>query len=292
MLNGTQDFTTEDLEYLRHGDRPLMMRLFRPKGAGPFPIVIDLHGGAWNSGDLSDCQGRDEVLVNAGLAVAALDFRQAADRYPTSLQDINYAIRWIKANAEKLKLDPKRVGLSGQSSGGHLAALAALRPDDRRYTGIALDSGLGVDGGVNGGVDARVVCVALEWPVINPLSRYHHALRSLENPATAGWVERIPEFHDTYWGDEQTMAEGNPMLALERGEDVETPPTLWLQGDPDIVHDYHDPDSGQDLNEPERFAQLYRNAGGAFEMVRVPQAERSEPRSFEPLVPFFNKHLT
>ena len=160
MLNGTRDFTTEDLEYLRHVDQPLMMRLFRPEGEGLFPIVIDLHGGAWNTGDLSGCQVRDEVLVKAGLAVAALDFRHGADRYPTSLQDINYAIRWLKANAEELALDPARVGLSGQSSGGHLAALAAMRPNDPRYTEITLDSDTKVDAGV--------VCVALEWPVINP----------------------------------------------------------------------------------------------------------------------------
>lgn len=284
MLNGTQDFTTEDLEYLRHTDQPLMMRLFRPEGEGPFPIVIDLHGGAWNTSDLSSCQVRDEVLVKAGLAVAAVDFRHGADRYPTSLQDINYAIRWLKANAEKLALDPKRVGLSGQSSGGHLAALAAMRPHDPRYTEIILDGDTKVDAGV--------VCVALEWPVINPLSRYHHALRSLQNPDTAGWVGRIPEFHHTYWVDEETMTEGNPMLALERGEDVETPPTIWLQGEPDIVHDYHDPNSGQDLNEPERYAQNYRNAGGEFQMVRVRQGERSEPKSFKHLARFFKKYLT
>jgi len=87
------------------------------------------------------------------------------------------------------------------------------------------------------------------------------------------------------------MAEGNPLLALERGEAIETVPALWLQGDPDIVHDYHDPDSGQALNEPERFAQLYRSAGGDMEIVRVPYETRGEPASFENLVPFFMRHL-
>lgn len=283
MRDGDQEFTTEDIVYLRHGDRPLMLRLFKPLGDGPFPIVVDIHGGAWNTSDLTGCKVRDEVLVKAGIAVAALDFRHAADGYPSSLQDINYAVRWLKARAGELDIDAGRVGLSGQSSGGHLAALTAMRPDDPRYSEIA------VDGGET--VDARVVCVAMEWPVINPLSRYHHALRSLENPETAGWVGRIPEYHHTYWGDEATMSEGNPMLALERGEDVETPPAIWLQGEPDMVHDYHDLESGQDLNEPDRFVQNYRNAGGEIEIVRVNQAERSEPDSFEHLATFFNKHF-
>ena len=284
MRDSADEFSTEDIEYFRHGERPLMLRLFKPVGEGPHPIVVDLHGGAWNTGDLNGCQVRDEVLVRSGFAVAALDFRHGADGYPTSLQDINYAIRWLKANASDLDLDPGRVGLSGQSSGGHLAALAAMRPEDPIFSEIAL--------GADVKVDARVVCVALEWPVINPLSRYRHALRSLENPDTAGWVGRIPEYHHTYWKDEETMTSGNPMLILERGETVETPPAIWLQGEPDRVHDYHDPDSGQALNEPERFIHNYRNAGGEIEIVRVSQEKRSEPESFEHLATFFSRHLT
>ena len=81
------------------------------------------------------------------------------------------------------------------------------------------------------------------------------------------------------------------MLILERGEAVETPPAIWLQGEPDRVHDYHDPDSGQALNEPERFIQNYRNAGGEIEIVRVSQEKRSEPESFEHLATFFNRHF-
>ena len=284
MGDGTHEFTTKDIEYLRHGDRPLMLRLFTPAGEDPFPIVVDLHGGAWNTGDVTGCQIRDEVLVNAGLAVAALDFRHGADGYPTSLQDINYAIRWLKLNSEKLNINPSRLGLSGQSSGGHLAGLTAMRPTDPRYSEIVLNA--------NTNVDARVACVAMAWPVINPLSRYHHALRSLENPDTSGWVGRIPEYHDIYWRDEETMAEGNPLLALERGENVETPPAIWLQGEPDVVHDYHDPDSGQDLNEPERFIRHYRNAGGEIEIVRVKQKARSEPESFQHLATFFHRYLS
>ena len=283
MYNGTQNFTSTDMVYLRHAGSPLMMRLYRPVGEGPFPIVIDLHGGAWNTGDLSGCQVRDEVLVKAGLAVAAIDFRQGAERYPSSLLDINFCIRWLKVKSQALLLDSSRVGLSGQSSGGHLAALAAMRPKDPRYTEIPLES--------DSDVDASVVCVALEWPVINPLSRYHHALRSLKNTNTADWVGEIVEFHHTYWADEKTMEEGNPMLALERGEPVETPPTIWLQGKPDIVHDYHDLGSEQELNEPERFQQNYLNAGGELDIVHVPQENRSEPDAFEYLTKFFLKHF-
>ena len=76
------EFTTEDVEYLRHGDKPLIARLYKPKGDGPFPAVIDLHGGAWNSGDLTGTQGLDQTLAKNGFVVASLNFRHAADGYP------------------------------------------------------------------------------------------------------------------------------------------------------------------------------------------------------------------
>jgi acetyl esterase/lipase len=284
MATVTQHFTTDDIEYLRHGDRPLMMRLFRPLGEGPFPVVVDLHGGAWNDGDFTRCQDHGEGWTRQGLAVAALDFRHAADRYPTSLADINYAIRWIKARAEELRLDAARVGLAGQSSGGHLAMLTAMRPHDPRYTEIPLGEGASA-------IDASVACVGMAWPVMNPLSRYRHAKRCVAADGASSWADGMPRKHEIYWVDEETMAEGNPMLALERGESVEILPALWVQGKPDIVHDYLDPDSDAGVNEPERFARNYRNAGGEIEVVYVDYPTREGPPSIEPLGAFFRKHL-
>ena len=283
MLTETQTHTAEDLEYLRHGDRSMMMRLFRPAGPGPFPVVLDLHGGAWTKGAMSECYARDEFLADGGIAGAALDFRHAADGYPTSLIDINYAIRWLKANAAELGLDPARVAVTGQSSGGHLAMLAAMRPADPRYASIALDGGASVD--------ATVRCVGMTWPVINPLSRYRRAVRLRDDANPPDWIGDIPERHDLYWKTEAAMAEGNPMLALENGEAVETPPAIWVQSRPDPVHDYRDPESPLDLNEPERFAANYRKAGGEIEVVYIDKAGRNTPASHEPLLRFFREHL-
>ena len=284
MASELRTIATTDVAYLDHGGEPLMMRVFVPDGGGPFPAVIDLHGGAWNRGDLTTCRERDEALADAGIVAAAIDFRHAGDGYPSSLADINYAIRWFKAHAEEFGADAGRIGLSGQSSGGHLAMLAAMRPDDPRYAAIPLDGG-------PADIDAGVRCVGMSWPVINPLSRYRHAKRVQARAAPPDWVAEIPECHDRYWVTEAAMEEGNPMLALERGEDVETPPALWVQGRPDEVHDYLDLDSDADLNEPERFAANYRAAGGEIELLYIDQASRSSPTSFEPLARFFNRHL-
>lgn len=81
------------------------------------------------------------------------------------------------------------------------------------------------------------------------------------------------------------------MLALERGEGVELLPAIWFQGQPDPVHDYRDPDSPLDLNEPERFVENYRKAGGTMDLVHVEQANRSDPSLLGPLVEFFRKNL-
>ena len=284
MPTKTFEFTTEEVEYLRHGNAPLVLRLFKPNGEGPFPTVIDLHGGAWAHGDLNECRARDEVLAKAGLLVAALNFRHAGDGYPASMVDINYAIRWLKAHAAQLKTRADLVAISGQSSGGHLAMLAAMRPNDPRYTVVPLPAGSPF-------VEATVRCVAMSWPVINPLSRYRHARRSRDSANPPAWVGDLPERQDLYWKTEANMAEGNPMLALERGEKVLTPPALWVQGRPDPVHDYHDPESDFQGNEPERFATNYRQAGGAMEVLYIDQAVRSTAASFDPVAAFFHKQM-
>ena len=99
-------FTTEDVCYLKHGERQIMARVFKPEGAGPFPAYVDLHGGAWNNGDLNDRTSLGEYLAQRGYVMVTLNFRHAADGYPTSLADINYGIRWTKAHAKELKVNP------------------------------------------------------------------------------------------------------------------------------------------------------------------------------------------
>jgi len=286
------DYTVADFNYLEvkdgeHQDGAQRLRLFMPVGTGPFPLVLDLHGGAWCNGDLKDCEPRDLVLVQHGLAVAAVNFRHAGAGYPASLVDINYAVRWLKAHAGKLGLRADRVGLSGQSSGGHLAMLAAMRPGDPGYASIPLPSEA-TQGGSS--PDASVQAVAMQWPVINPLSRYRNACRLRDSGQPPAWVGDIPSRHDLYWKTEEAMTEGNPMLILERGEKAVLPPVLWIQGKPDPTHDYRDPDGSFDGNEPERFAYNYRRAGGSLELLSIDNATRGTA-SIEPTARFFKRHL-
>jgi acetyl esterase/lipase len=238
----------EDVEYLRHGDQPLLARIFRPRGAGPFPLVIDLHGGAWCRGDRLGDTAINEPLARSGVVVVALDFRMPPQAgYPASLVDIHYAIRWFKARAADLGSRPDLVGAMGISSGGHQAMLLAMRPTDPRYAVLALPPGAPA-------LDARPRCVVLCWPVIDPLARYHYAKRlKAAGPPYPEVVDRVLPLHDLYWPGEDAMAEASPVLALERGEPVELPPVLYLQGTRDVAHPRPDLD---------RFVAQYRKAGG------------------------------
>ena len=94
----TQEFTTEDVEYLRRGDKPLLARLYRPRGPGPHPAVIEVHGGAWTTNDRLANVVIHEALARAGVFVMAMDFRMPPEaQYPASICDINYAIALVEA---------------------------------------------------------------------------------------------------------------------------------------------------------------------------------------------------
>jgi acetyl esterase/lipase len=213
--------------------------------------------------------------------VAAINFRHAGEGYPTSLADINFAVRWLKGNAAKFNGNATKFGLSGTSSGGHLAMLSAMRPNDPRYAAIPGPAG----------VDATVQAIVMQWPVINPLSRYRHARRLRDSANPPSWVGNIPERHELYWKTEAAMAEGNPIAILEKGEKVLTPPTLWIQGQPDQTHDYRDPESPVELNEPLRFSFDYRKAGGYIETLYIDNEKKVSSLSFDPTAAFFHRFL-
>ncbi len=139
---GTYEIDVQDIEYLRHGDKALLARLFKPRGAGPFPLMVELHGGAWCRGDRLGDTAINEPLAKSGVVVAALDFRMPPDAaYPGSFADINYAIRWLKTKAVELGSRPDMVGSMGNSSGAHQAMLGGMRPRDPRYAALPLPAG-------------------------------------------------------------------------------------------------------------------------------------------------------
>jgi acetyl esterase len=237
------EIETRDIEYLRHGDTALAARLYRPKGEGSFPALIDVHGGAWASGDRLNNAPLDEALAKSGIVVLAIDFRMPpTHRYPESIADINFAIRWLKAHAREFGSRRDLVSALGTSSGGHQLLLAALKPDDPRYAALPLAEAPGED--------ARLPYIVLCWPISDPLARY----RMVKEKGNT----RLVEAHDAYWASEAEMEEGNPLLILERGETAtKLPPAIVVQGtgDDNVTPDMAD-----------RFAAAYRARGGQLEL--------------------------
>ena len=283
--NGNYEIDVQDIEYVRHATGPLLARLFKPRGSGPFPLVVDLHGGAWCRGDRLNDTVMTEPLAKSGVVVAALDFRMPpVAPYPASLADINYGIRWFKTRAAELGSRSDMVGVMGSSSGAHQAMLSAMRPHDPRYAAIPLPAGAAA-------VDASVRCVVMCWPVIDPLGRYQYAKKlQAGGKPYPDVVDRVLPSHDQFWQTEEAMAEGSPVRALERGERVEMPPALYLQGTRDAAHPRADLD---------RFVAQYRKAGGEVDLElfegeaegyinKSPVAAR---RTIEKIIEFVHKQL-
>src|SRR5438552_16726589 len=119
------DIVIEDVECQRQGGRALLARLYRPVGTGPYPAVVQVHGGAWTSKDRTDNDFIAKALAESGILVASIDFRMPPEAaYPASLADINLGVRWLKARARQYGSRPGWVGLFGTSSGRHQVLLA------------------------------------------------------------------------------------------------------------------------------------------------------------------------
>src|SRR5438552_8734305 len=134
------DLEVFEVEFLRTpAGRQLMARVYQPKGRGPFPTVLDLHGGAWRRKDRLAEEPMDRAIAASGVLVVAIDLRLSEEApYPASVQDANYGVRWPKSRAAEWNGDPSKIGVYGSLGGGHVAQLLAMRPRDPRYNAIAL----------------------------------------------------------------------------------------------------------------------------------------------------------
>ena len=231
-----------EVEYRRDQTVSWVARIYQPQGTGPFPALLDVHGGAWNRGTRTGVEVMDRALAASGMVVAAIDFRLAPEHpYPAQVADINYGTRWLKAHAGDFNADPGSIGAIGSSSGGHGVFLSAMRPHDPRYAALPLNEGPELDATVN----YILAC----WPVVDPHARYLFAQETNNE-----WL--IPAT-DAYFTSSDGMKEGNPHMILQRGEKVELPPCLIIQGTED---------DNLPVPTTKQFVEEYRRAGGDIQI--------------------------
>ncbi|HEY2385679.1 MAG TPA: alpha/beta hydrolase [Candidatus Binatia bacterium] len=126
----------EDVVYAEVDGVPLRYDHYRPLQVdGPAPVVVLVHGGGWVHGDPSQAAGNALHFARRGIATVAISYRLApAHRFPAPLDDVRRGLRWVRAHASELGIDPERIVLMGFSAGAHLAMLAHLARDLRELT--------------------------------------------------------------------------------------------------------------------------------------------------------------
>jgi len=242
MKNNTKyEVDERDIEYQRIAGKVWLVRIYQPRGTGPFPTIIDVHGGAWHNGDRMNNAGIDRELASRGILVAAVEFRQPPEAgYPASICDVNLATRWLKAHAAEFD-GTARIGAFGNSSGGHQVVLSALRPRHAAYSALPLEK--------HSDIDASLAYVIAAWPVICPLYRFRFA-KELNR-------QEFIKAHIDYWRTEEAMTEGSPQTIIDHEKQIELPPVLFMLKANDKNHP---------LEMEERFIASYRKRGGQIEV--------------------------
>jgi acetyl esterase/lipase len=121
------------ITYGKAGGQELKLDMARPTGKGPFPLVVCIHGGAWRIGAKEHHHVTIRLLAENGYVAATVQYRFAPKfQFPAQVDDVKGAVRFLRANAKKYDIDPKRVAALGDSAGGHLSLmLGLLDPTDR-----------------------------------------------------------------------------------------------------------------------------------------------------------------
>jgi len=229
--------------------RQLMARIYQPVGVGPFPVLLDFHGGAWNNKDRLAEAPMDQAFAASGILVIAVDLTRAGESpYPAAIQDASYGIRWAKANARAWGGDPDTLGLYGSSSGGHVAELLGMKPNDALYNALAVKDFKDIT--------SVVRYIVTRSPISNTEARYENAVSKKREPMINNNLNFFKPWN--------TIDLGNPQKILDRREFSRLPPLLIMQGELD---------DNVLPKDQEYFAKSYKAAGGYCEYVLFKDSE-------------------
>jgi gluconolactonase len=203
-----------DVVYARHGKRAMHLDLFTPKGEGPFPAIVVVHGGGWLKGDKTRFRALALALASRGYVTAAIEYRLGGEaRFPAAIHDCNASVRFLRAHAREYRIDPNRIGAVGGSAGGHLVGLMATAAHVKEFQGA------GGNPDQSSRLQAAVV-MAGPWELATgPVAERSRKMPEQSN--SNKWLGKtIDEAPDLY-------KKASPFTHIDK----DTPPTLFMAGE-------------------------------------------------------------
>ena len=247
-----------DVEYVPQGHARQKLDVFVPRSASPVPLVIWIHGGAWQGGSKERPKG--VPFLSRGYALASVNYRLSQNAtFPAQLEDCKAAVRWLRANARRLNIDPNRIGVWGHSAGGHLAALLGTTGNTKAF-----------DVGPNLSQPSRVQAVC-DWSGPTDLGLY---VRSGPDDALGRLIGGAIQ------DNRAKVARADPATYVSRG----VPPFLITHGDRDGL---------VPLKHSELLAAALRRVGGdvTLRVVRGAGHDPTEPDTDQTVGAFFDRCL-
>lgn len=207
----------ENIEYGVGGEEKLMLDLARPKErAAPLPAVVFIHGGGWAGGNRKGHFERMKRAAEAGFVSATVSYRLAKEGknlLPAQIEDSKCAIRFLRANAKRLGLDPERIGAVGDSAGGHLVMLlGTMEPAD----------GLEGNGG-SPGVSSKVQAVVAYYGPTNLVREFPAAAAGIIKNAVGGTLAEKRAEYERISPVKYVNAGDAPMLIFHGTKDQLVP---------------------------------------------------------------------
>lgn len=231
--------TEKKIVYGKGGDVDLELDLAAPDGKGPYPAIVCIHGGGWKAGSRQSLNLLTEVLAKNGFVAVTISYRFAPKyQFPAQIEDCKAAVRWLRANADKYRVNPDRIGAVGFSAGGHLSCLLG-----------AADEKAGLEG--NGG---------------NPKhSTRIQAVVSFFGPT---------DFTDKTWSKEVEAAFFIPFLGgtFEQKKDVyrkASPITYCTKDAPPFLFIHGDQDKLVGIDQSQKMVKRLRDVGASAELITV-----------------------
>lgn len=205
-------FTCTTNVVAKYPEHTVTVVVYSPDKPGNYPAVLDIHGGGWSSRQVENDKPMMERLATKGFVTAIVAYRLSQEaKYPAALHDCKAAVRYLRANAKKFKIDSDRIGVMGGSAGGHLSGLLAMTTGDKHFEGEGPHKEMSSD------VKACIVMAATQ-----DLLTANQANNSTNLIAFFG--AKVAERPDLY-------KEASPITHVRSG----VPPTIFIEGEKDTL---------------------------------------------------------